>query len=295
MSRPSRPLLRCRAVARRWASPLGDRPPVDALVRVDLDLHVGECVAVEGEAGAGKSTLLLVAAGDAAPTRGRVSWDGTGEPAVARPYRMPARPWEYPSLTVRDALRYHVERAASTDPTLRPPARYVPTLRRVGLRGAARERLGALDALDAFRVVVAQALLVRPRLLCADEPVGALPPSAVGEALRLLGGVAREGVAVLLTSRRALPLDPAAGVTRRLALVAGRLGPAAGDRALEVEPEPRTSAEALRRLADRLPSMRRRGHRWRVPLEGRSPEQVLALCREVGVGVQGSLVTERPD
>jgi len=39
--------------------------------------------------------------------------------------------------------------------------------------------------------------------------------------------------------------------------------------------------------------MRADGRRWRVPLEGRSPEQVLARCREAGVPVRGSQVVER--
>ena len=257
-------------------------------------MHAGALVLVEGPAGAGKSTLLLLAAGAVAPTAGRVTWAGRADPAAARPHRMRGRPWEYGALTVREALRHHAEEVARREPGWSPPSRFVPLLRRVGLRGAARERLGDLAPLDAFRVVVAQARLSRPGLLCVDDALATLSPVDALEAFALLRAVADEGVAILVAAR-----EPGRGLegrfgVRRVRLEAGRIVPmvAGIERHLEVDLVAATPAQ-WHRLAAALPSMRAAGRRWRVPLEGRSPEQVLARCREAGVGVRGSQVVER--
>lgn len=300
------PVLRCTAVGRRWSDPLGERPPVDALDGVDLALGAGELLCVEGPAGAGKSTLLMIAAGAVTPTRGTVRWAGTDDVGVVKPYRMRGRPWEYGALTVREALRHHADEVAQREPGWSPPTRFVPLLRRVGLRGVARERLGALAPIDAFRVVVAQARLSRPGLLCADDVLAALPPADLPTAVALLRGLSAEGVAVLLAVREAAPVVAAGAAWRCVRLEAGRLarhdavvagpGPSvtpSGSRLLELDVAPATPAQ-WRRLVATLPSMQGVGRRWRVPLEGRTPEQVLARCREVGVGVRGSQVVERP-
>ncbi len=301
------PVFRCTAVGRRWSDPLGERPPVDALDGVDLALGAGELLYVEGPAGAGKSTLLMIAAGAVTPTRGMVRWVGTDDVAIVRPYRMRGRPWEYGALTVREALRHHADEVAQREPGWSAPTRFVPLLRRVGLRGVARERLGALAPIDAFRVVVAQARLSRPGLLCADDVLAALPPADLPTAVALLRGLADEGAAVLLAVREAAPVLAAGAAGRCVRLEAGRIvvrdGVVAGSgtpsvarsvsRLLELDVAPATAAQ-WRRLVATLPSMRVEGRRWRVPLEGRTPEQVLARCREAGVGVRGSQVVERP-
>jgi energy-coupling factor transporter ATP-binding protein EcfA2 len=196
----------------------------------------------------------------------------------------------------------------------------------VGLRGVARERLGALAPIDAFRVVVAQARLSRPGLLVADDVLAALPPADLPTAVALLRGLADEGAAVLLALRDAAPVVAAGMAVRCVRLEAGRVvaidgvdlrsgaqsevqsGARSGahsgtpldtrafapsvSRLLELEVAPATPAQ-WRRLVATLPSMQAAGRRWRIPLEGRTPEQVLARCREAGIGVRGSQVVER--
>jgi len=314
-SEPIPPRLRCAAVGRRWSDPLRERPAVAALDGVDLTLGAGEFICVEGPPGAGKSTLLLIAAGVVTPTSGEVWWAGTSEVSAVRPHRMRGRPWEYGALTVREALRHHAEEVARRESGWAVPSRFVPLLRRVGLRGVARERLSALAPIDAFRVVVAQARLSRPGLLVADDVLAALPPADLPVAVALLRGLADEGAAVLLALRDAAPVVAAGIVVRCVRLEAGHIVAIDGvdvrsdmradtradtravapsvSRLLELEVAPATPAQ-WRRLVATLPSMRAAGRRWRIPLEGRTPEQVLARCREAGIGVRGSQVVERP-
>ena len=51
--------------------------PTTALAEVDLEIAVGETVAILGPSGSGKSTLLRVIAGLETPDAGSVQWDHT--------------------------------------------------------------------------------------------------------------------------------------------------------------------------------------------------------------------------
>jgi len=295
---PTVPVLALHGVVRRWPAPTdtasgpAEAPP--ALDGCTLRVHAGEVVAVTGPAAAGKTALLLVAAGRVAPTAGLVRWADAATPATVRPQLVGARPWEYGMLTVRQALAFQADRLRGAWPDHRPPARFVPVLARVGLRGAARTRLGALEPVDAFRVVMAQALLAGPRLLCCDEPFAFLGPVGAVTAARLLRDLASEGIGVLVVARDAAVVDAAAVADRVVRLERGRLVAAAMRTQLTLDLAVVRPASAARRLAVRLPSVRRRGRTLRVPLAGRSPEAVLALCREAGVDVRGSQVAETP-
>ena len=286
-------VLELENVTRRWrAGILGATAEVTALHDCSLALAAGEIAVVTGSAGAGKSTLLLVASSKVVPSAGAVRWSGSEDAANARAQLVGARPWEYGFLTVRQALAFHADVLALGDSALPAPTRFMPLMLRVGLRGMARVRLGQLNPLDKLRVVIAQALLSRPRLLCCDEPFAYCGPAQREEGAALLRALARSGIAVLVVARDAESLrhlDPGA---TRFHLEQGRLvrdavGP---ERVLELT-VPRVD-EAMTRLLPRLPSLARRGRRLRVPLGGTSPEAVLALCRDVGVAVRGSRVAE---
>lgn len=289
----SAPLLEFRDVSRRWrAGILGGGAESLALDGCSFRVWPGEIVAVTGAAGAGKSTLLLLAAGQVPPTTGAIRWGGVHDAGAARPQLVGARPWEYGFLTVRQALAFHSDQLALRDAALPRPTRFVPLMARVGLRGMSKVRLGQLAALDQLRVVLAQALLAEPRLICCDEPLGFLGPGERRDAVRLLRGVAAHGVALLLATREAESLAALGVADRTLHLRGGRLAEAdrPGRSVLELA-VPRTE-EAMARLAARLPSVTRRGRRLRVPLGGTTPEAVLAACKDAGVAVRASRVAE---
>lgn len=283
-------------VTRRWrAGILGSAAEQVALDDVSFIIHGGEVALLTGGAGAGKSTLLLVATGQAAPTDGSVRWFGRSERTEARPQLIGARPWEYGFLTVRQALAFHADQLALADAALPAPARFVPLMARVGLRGLSRVRLGQLAALDRLRVVVAQALLAEPQLLCCEEPFAFCGPDERATAVQLLRSVAARGVAVLVATRDARAVAALGLADRTFQLQRGRLTevtppPAETRSVLELSvPSPE---DAMTRLSRRLPSLARRGRRLRVPLAGHTPEAILALCRDAGVRVRASRVAE---
>ena len=288
------PLLEFRQATRRWRiGVLGTETDVLALSQVSLTLHAGELLAVTGPAGAGKSTLLMLAAGLARPSAGEVRWLGQRDHRPLRPQLTKARPWEYHFLTVRQALAFHADVLTLGDDPVPAPTRYLPLMHRVGLVGMSRVRLGALAPLDQFRVVVAQALLAQPQLLCCDEPFAYLGPADRAVAIALLQSLAAGGIAVLVAGRDAESCGGPGAADKVLRLAAGRVESLARPRRNVLELAVPSPDDAMRRLLPRLPSVARRGRRLRVPLlPGTSPESVLALCRDAGVAVRASRVAE---
>jgi ABC-type glutathione transport system ATPase component len=281
--------------SRTWrAGILGATERINALQLCSLAVHPGEIAVISGAAGSGKSTLLLLAAAKASATSGTILWNGHAEASTARPQLIGPRPWEYGFLTVRQALAFHADVLALAEADLPVPTRFVPLMLRVGLRGMSRMRLGSLRPLDQFRVVLAQALMARPRLLCCDEPFAFCGPSQRAEGAALLRGLARSGLAIIVATREPAALAAIGERVRLHSLDRGRLraAPAPHHHFLELAvPSPE---DAMTRLLPRLPSLGRRGRRLRVPLGGISPEAVLAVCRDAGVSVHASRVAEEP-
>lgn len=287
------PILDLRGVTRRWrAGVLGAATEVTAVADCSVILHAGELLAVTGAAGAGKSTLLLLAAGRVLPSAGSVRWMGSADPIAARPQLIGARPWEYHFLTVRQALAFHADVLALHDDALPAPTRFIPLMRRVGLRGMSRVRLGALSPIDKLRVVTAQALLSQPKLLCLDEPFAFCGPAERAEGVQLLRRLADGGMAIAVAGRDADACGGQGTADQVLRLVGGRIADGDSARRSVLELAVPRPDDALARLLPRLPSMARRGRRLRVPLRDTSPEAVLAICRDVGVPVRASRVAE---
>lgn len=289
------PILEFRSVSRVWrAGILGGSAEVAALKDCSFTLRRGETLAVTGAEGAGKSTLLLLASAHAVSTAGSIRWSGVHDPALTRPQLIGARPWEYDFLTVRQALAFHADRLAAHDAALPRTTRFVPLMKDVGLRGMARVRLGALSAIDQLRVVVAQALLAEPRLICVEEPLAYCGPRERVEAGQLFRMLGDRGVALVLAARDEGKLAELRLPAHALRLEAGvaRHEEALTRRVIDLA-VPQVE-DALTRLSSRLPSLRRRGRRLRVPLGGTTPEAVLAACRAAGVHVRASRVAEEP-
>ena len=288
------PLLEFRQVTRRWRTGvLGTSTDILALSQVSLTLHAGEVMAITGGGGAGKTTLLMLAAGGVRPTAGEIRWQGGSGHRALRPQLMKARPWEYHFLTVRQAIAFHADVLALGDDPIPAPTRYLPLMHRVGLFGMSRVRLGALTPLDQLRVVIAQALLSSPQLLCCDEPFAYLGPVDRKFAMALLRSIAASGVGVMIAGRDGDACGGQGTADKVLRLVAGRVDGLARPRRNVLELAVPSPDDAMRRLLPQLPSLARRGRRLRVPLgAGTSPESVLALCRDVGVAVRASRVAE---
>lgn len=137
---------------------------------LNLAVHGGERVLINGPSGSGKSTLLRAFAGIWPHASGRME-----QPADAM--FIPQRPY-FPDGLLRDALAYP-----------EPAARYTDEALRAALREALLPQLqDRLDDADAWsqklsggeqqRLAIARVLLKKPKWIFADEATSALDPAA---------------------------------------------------------------------------------------------------------------------
>jgi NitT/TauT family transport system ATP-binding protein len=151
---------------------------VTALDGLDLAFRPGEFVSLLGPSGCGKSTALRLIAGLMEPTRGTVSWSGTGRPVggpgshhgeIGFVFQEPTlMPWTTVAANVRLPLVLrHQSDAATTE-------RVAASLTQVGLGGFENSYPRELSGGMKMRVSLARALVTEPALLLMDEPFAAL-------------------------------------------------------------------------------------------------------------------------
>ncbi len=160
----------------------GDR---SVLERINLEVASGSFVTLVGASGCGKTTFLRLLLGQEAPTRGRLLLDGAPLPAEPGPDRgiVFQRYSVYPHLSVLENVVLGLEfRAARWLGRLRGPARRQAfeageaMLAQVGLEAVRDAAPTALSGGMQQRLAIAQALILKPRILLLDEPFGALDP-----------------------------------------------------------------------------------------------------------------------
>jgi lipoprotein-releasing system ATP-binding protein len=160
---------------------------------VSLDVQPGEMLAIVGQSGVGKSTLLHVLGGLDRADAGTVQIGETEVTALADTALV-----EFRNRHVGFVFQFHhllrefdaTENAEMPMRIARLPAgdareRAVDLLRRVGLGERLAHKPSMLSGGEQQRVAVARALIMRPRLLLADEPTGDLD-EATAEALEAL-------------------------------------------------------------------------------------------------------------
>jgi len=184
----------------------------DALVRavddVDLDVAVGETVAIMGPSGCGKSTLLHLLGGLDRPTRGEIELAGSrvdqlGERALAR-LRRDAVGFVFQAFHLMDELTAaeNVELPALLAGRSPRAARRraLELLDRTGLADRARFLPSALSGGQRQRVAIARALANDPAIVLADEPTGNLDSAATLDVLRLFDDLHRAGQTLVIVT-----------------------------------------------------------------------------------------------
>ena len=167
-----------------------DRP---VLRDVSFVVSPGEVVAVVGANGAGKTTLLKVLATLAVPESGSVMVDGRD--ALERPlkYRrqigyLPENVALYEDMTVKEYLHYRAN--LKGEPSKRVRRRVSEAAEFCQVSGLLRETIRNLSSGLRKRVALADALLLRPRVLLLDDFLAGLDKGMRESAGALLSNVA---------------------------------------------------------------------------------------------------------
>jgi ABC-type microcin C transport system duplicated ATPase subunit YejF len=247
------PLLEARSLRKTFSAPRGARgagwEPKDSTARsglvavgdVSLELTAGETLAIVGESGSGKTTLgrMLL----------RLIEPDSGELLVEGSDFLAARGAELRALR-REMQMVFQDPFASLDPRMRvgsivsePLEIHEPRLSRTERRARVAEVLRAVglaeDSLTRYphefsggqrqRIGIARALVLRPRLIVADEPVSALDVSVGAQILELLQNLQRDFSLTYLLISHSLPV--VAQLATRIAVMQGgrfvETGPAA--------------------------------------------------------------------
>ena len=277
--------LRLEGVSKRY----GRRPVLEG---VSLSVRPGEVYALAGPNGSGKTTLIRLATGLAFPTKGRaflLGEDVHKSPAARRHLGavVEAPAAFYPYLTGRENLRMHARLSGVED-----EARIGEVLARLKLLARADQKAEGYYLAHRQRLGLAAAILHRPKVLVLDEPTSGLDPEGVELVHRLLQELAREGVAILLSTHH---LQEVARYAHRVGILGGgRLldeVALSGKEAYRLEAEPLEGALALLKTLPQVASARLQGRS--VVFEG-EPEAALRALLAEGYRVR-ALVPHRFD
>jgi len=192
------PLLRVEDLVKHYILPrehLFEPPPkVEALRGVSFTMHAGTSLGLVGESGSGKSTLARQVMALERPTAGRVTLLGRDLNALSpAELRAARRDFQmvfqdpYGSLDPRQRVGRIVAEPLAAMGSADARTRVAESLDAVGLRGSDAERYPhEFSGGQRQRIAIARALITRPRLIVADEPVSALDVSVQAQVLNLL-------------------------------------------------------------------------------------------------------------
>ncbi len=149
---------------------------------IDLQVEVGQRIAVVGSSGAGKTTLMHIMGGLDRPTDGEVLFEEKnlfalkGAELDAFRNRTIGFVFQFhqllPEFTALENVMMPLLIAGQSRAKARIPAAEILT--EVGLKERFGHKPGALSGGEQQRVAIARALIQKPRLLLADEPTGNL-------------------------------------------------------------------------------------------------------------------------
>ncbi|HKF75944.1 MAG TPA: ABC transporter ATP-binding protein [Candidatus Dormibacteraeota bacterium] len=175
------------------------------LFGVDMDVAVGELVALIGANGAGKSTLLGVLSGLVPSAGGRVRFAGRditdAQPdaiVAAGLAHVPQGRRLFATMSVEKNLRLgaYLRRDREVRQDLDRVLDYFPALADKLARDA-----GTLSGGEQQMVAIGRGLMARPRLLMIDEPSLGLAPKVVERVVDVAAEISRGGIAVLLVEQ----------------------------------------------------------------------------------------------
>ncbi len=244
--------IRLRGAVKRYGS-------IVAVDGLDLDVPEGTCVGLLGPNGAGKSTTMKLLTGQAIADEGEITVLGHSLPEASRAARaqsgvVPQLDNLDTTLSVEDNLKvftwlYQVprgERRAALEHAL-------------GLARLTDRRATRVDALSGGmrrRLLIARALVHRPRLLLLDEPTVGLDPQVRQELWAFVDALRSEGVSILMSTHYIEEAERLADTVTIMAegrsVAAGRpqdlVRAHAGRQALEVYGPPERLAEVEREM-----------------------------------------------
>jgi peptide/nickel transport system ATP-binding protein len=199
-------------VSAPWLNRIVERKPrqvVHAVDGVSFSIQRGKTLALVGESGCGKSTIARLLVGLYAPSRGRVSFDGTDAATTFRssqahvlrkrmqmifqdPYASLNPRWKVADI-VGEPLKEHGLLGSTGDRKRELRARVAELLHSVGLASADVDKFPhQFSGGQRQRISIARALATQPEFLVCDEPTSALDVSVQAQVLNIMKDLQRQ-------------------------------------------------------------------------------------------------------
>ena len=180
---------------------------VVALYDFNLSIQKGEFVFVIGASGSGKSTLIKMLYREEKPDRGSIFIGGINVAklrnrkvynlrrnlgVVFQDFKL------LPKLTVFENVAFAMEVFGYEKSEIQ--RRVLEVLDLVGLKNKVRQYPNQLSGGEQQRVVIARAIVNRPKLLICDEPTGNLDPDTSMEIMRVLENINNLGTTIIMAT-----------------------------------------------------------------------------------------------
>lgn len=216
---------------------LGDQP-VHALNNIELNIEAGEYLSIMGPSGSGKSTLLNMLGLLDVPDNGEY-WLQENSSEVTKTSFVDTVPMDeedrarfrrdhigfvfqsyhlIPRLTAAENIELPLVLAGI--PPHERLKRLAPIIKRLGLEERAGHLPNQLSGGQRQRVAIGRAIIMRPKLLLADEPTGNLDSHSGMEVVELLEELNADGITLIVVTHDA---DLGARAKRKIRMVDGKI------------------------------------------------------------------------
>lgn len=182
---------------------------VSVLHNINLDIAIGERVAIVGKSGSGKTTLINLLTGIDSASSGDIVIQGQSIAALSQNALAQWRGKHIgvvfqffqllPTLTIQENIILPMD-FCNQIPRNKRAARALELLERVGIAEHAKKLPAALSGGQQQRAAIARALANDPPLLVADEPTGNLDSANADHIMQFFTDLSREGKTIITVS-----------------------------------------------------------------------------------------------
>ena len=187
---------------------VGEPNELEILHGIDVKIYEGEFVAIVGESGSGKSTLMNIIGVLDKPTEGEYYLDGINVRNATEKDMNNIRNqkigfvFQNFNLIGRTSALKNVELPMlyAGISSKKRTERAMELLKKVGMEERCNHQPNELSGGQKQRVAIARALSMDPDAILFDEPTSALDPEMVGEVLKIMQDLAKEGLTMIVVT-----------------------------------------------------------------------------------------------